>query len=1632
MAKKSKASKQRRMNLSKKKSRSKRNKRATESIAYESLEPKQLLAAVTVGNTTDVSNGDTSSLTALINDDGGDGISLREAIAATNSTSGEDTITFDTGLTGQTITLGGSQLVINDSVTIQGLGADQLTISGNDDSRIFLFGSVDAATYTIADITLTDGEVARGDEPSPQTGGAIALNNPGDTLIIQRSVISDSAANGGGAIIISGDGAELRISDSALINNEANFSGSAILTGGNVDVEIVNSTISGNASLNNLGALTVQTAGTQSGAMTLRNVTVANNTGNGLQTITGTNSTSTFTIGNSILADNGNANFAGGGSGAIFTSLGHNVFDDESVPTPMAGDQVNTDPLLEPLNDNGGPTPTHGLGLSSLAVNMGSNALAVDADGNALVNDQRGDGFARILFDTVDVGAFESSFEPFMELPSLVVTTTLDADDPTDSLTSLREAIDFANMTPGEDTITFNASVFTGGDNSVIRLTQGELVITDSLIIDGASASDVLITGDADDDDITVGDTNITDVSASFGETAGDDDDMLDDNSRVLNFSGSTGNLTLTNLTITGGRTIGDSEEGGGIRFDSDDALSLFNSTVSGNSTTGTAADGGGIYSNSGSVSLSNSTLSGNSSGDNGGGIYSFSGSVSLFNSTLSGNSSGDDGGGIRTSSGSVSLSNSTLSGNSSGDDGGGISSYSGSVSLSNSTLSGNSSGDDGGGIYTDDSTVLIVNSTITGNSASGQGGGISLYADNFNDDERLTLHNSIVAGNTDNGTAPDVLAVGDVVNDLIVENSLIGDTTGSGITSATGTGNILNQAALLGPLSDNGGPTQTHALLSGSPAIDAGNDLLAVDADMTALTTDQRGGDSDRIFDDPTAPGSSVDIGAFELHAVLVDNAIDEDDAVTSAGDVSLREAIGLVQADPTLDTITFAGDAFTSPNSVIRLTLGELEITNSLSIDGTSVGGVVITGDADDDDVTISGSNITDVSASFGETAGDDDDMLDDNSRVLRFSGSTGNLTLTNLTITGGRTTGGSASGGGIRFDSDGALSLFNSTLSGNSTTGTAADGGGIRTSSGSVSLSNSTVSGNSSGDNGGGIYSFSGSVSLSNSTLSGNSSGDDGGGIRTSSGSVSLSNSTLSGNSTTGTAADGGGIRTSSGSVSLSNSTVSGNSSGDDGGGIFSFSGSVSLSNSTLSGNSSDGDGGGIRTSSGSVSLSNSTLSGNSTAADGGGIFSTSGSVSLSNSTLSGNSSGDDGGGIYTDDSTVLILNSTITGNSASGQGGGISLYADNFNDDERLTLHNSIVAGNTDNGTAPDVLAVGDVVNDLIVENSLIGDTTGSGITSATGTGNILNQAALLGPLSDNGGPTQTHALLSGSPAIDAGNDLLAVDADDNPLLTDQRGVGFERIQDGGSGTATVDIGAFEFDDSFLLGDVNIDGEVNFLDISPFVSLLSNSEFLNEADTNRDGKVDFLDITPFVALLSSEANSPASSPSTAAATSSGSAAKFKAFVAEPDVVSEAPLVSVAEPEAQGPLVLVDDSLVSAVVAKSELAESETKVASATPIDTFIGPVAVATDRYRFLGDRISSSRGFEGDGPLVKRATLTGFAKRVDLSNDARDHQLSAKVSTERSFATAAELFDAQPESLDEVFDIEFDDALAGLV
>ena len=220
-------------------------------------------------------------------------------------------------------------------------------------------------------------------------------------------------------------------------------------------------------------------------------------------------------------------------------------------------------------------------------------------------------------------------------------------------------------------------------------------------------------------------------------------------------------------------------------------------------------------------------------------------------------------------------------------------------------------------------------------------------------------------------------------------------------------------------------------------------------------------------------------------------------------------------------------------------------------------------------------------------------------------------------------------------------------------------------------------------------------------------------------------------------------------------VSNTTLTGNSAGRAGAihnnAVF-VGGSAMLrvSNCTLSNNSSSYAGGGIYNSAGNLQISNCTLSGNSASANGGGIYSEydQAEVRITNSTLSGNSAGS-GGGIYCQDDATVTVGNTLLKSGASGE----NIYNAARFVSRGHNLSNDAAGG--DNGTGP-----GGLLNQP---------------------GDIRNTNPQIGPLADNGGPTKTMALLSNSPAIDAGNDA-------NAPPRDQRGY----LRNG-----TSDIGAFEF-------------------------------------------------------------------------------------------------------------------------------------------------------------------------------------------------------------------------------------------
>jgi hypothetical protein len=274
--------------------------------------------------------------------------------------------------------------------------------------------------------------------------------------------------------------------------------------------------------------------------------------------------------------------------------------------------------------------------------------------------------------------------------------------------------------------------------------------------------------------------------------------------------------------------------------------LILNSATISGGSRPG-GGGGGGIY-NQGTLTVQNSTISGNSADSaRGGGINNY-GTMTMQNSTLSGNSAGARGGGIQNW-GTLTVSSSTLSGNSATLVGGGIANA-GTLTMQNSTLFGNSA-DTGGGI-SNQSTLTVSNSTLSGGSASSGGGGI------HNLSNVVTVQNSIVAMQAA-GVADCSIGSGTLTS--------LGYNIESGTSCGfTGTGDqqsVSSASLALGALANNGGPTQTRALGFGSVALDhIPVGALEANGCGVTVTTDQRG--LPRAAG-AGAGGSACDVGAYE-----------------------------------------------------------------------------------------------------------------------------------------------------------------------------------------------------------------------------------------------------------------------------------------------------------------------------------------------------------------------------------------------------------------------------------------------------------------------------------------------------------------------------------------------------------------------------------------------------------------------------------------------------------------------------------------------------------------------------------------------------------------------------------------------
>lgn len=412
---------------------------------------------------------------------GGD-LSLREAIALANS---GNTITFDSSLSEGTITLSQGELLIDQSLNIDGLDSG-ITVDANQQSRVFNID--DGNDQTNLDVSL-DGLTISGGSANRQT-------SPGDT----------NPSNFGGGI---SNRENLNLNNSQVTGNDAVAGGGGILNAAGM-LTIENSTISDNSSnsgrvgapgggiLNESGELTInnstisQNSAFQSGAIATRGETSINNStiSDNQATVFAGGISGSADITSSIVADNSNNNNTGTNNlSGEFTSGGNNLIADGDGATGFTngknGDIVGTtenpiDPQLGELQDNGGATPTQELLAESPAIDAGSNP-------NNLATDQRGEGFDRTVGDGTDIGAYE--VQTIINNMDIVGTNNRDILRGTPSGDRIfgLDGDDFIQGLDGNDSI--------DGGNGSDRILSGSGINT---IIDG-SGDDILL-GGADGD----------------------------------------------------------------------------------------------------------------------------------------------------------------------------------------------------------------------------------------------------------------------------------------------------------------------------------------------------------------------------------------------------------------------------------------------------------------------------------------------------------------------------------------------------------------------------------------------------------------------------------------------------------------------------------------------------------------------------------------------------------------------------------------------------------------------------------------------------------------------------------------------------------------------------------------------------------------------------------------------------------------------------------------------------------------------------------------------------------------------------------------------------------------------------
>ncbi|MBX0327052.1 hypothetical protein K2Z83_05060 [Oscillochloris sp. ZM17-4] len=511
------------------------------------------------------------------------------------------------------------------------------------------------------------------------------------------------------------------------------------------------------------------------------------------------------------------------------------------------------------------------------------------------------------------------------------------------------------------------------------------------------------------------------------------------------------------------------------------------NATLDGVTISGGNANGGGMNSNGGgmlnissSLMLSNITFSSNSAADRGGGLYNSSSSPTLTNITFSGNNA-LVGGGMGNAGSNPTLTNVIFSSNSATSQGGGLYNESSSPTLINSIFSGNSSAWIGGGLSNGGGSPTLRNVTISGNSASTAGGGMSNLSS-----ANPQIYNSIIWGNT----APSGATLYNNTSTPSISFSLVQYSGGSAAwNSAFGTnggGNLDTDPLFVDAGADN------LRLLSGSPAIDVGNNALVIAA------TDLDG--------NPRIVGSAVDMGSYEYGRVRY----------VSASAVGANDGSSWANAYTDLQSALAAAsgeDIWVAAGTYKPTTGADRNATFQLKSGVAIYGGFAGTETARDQRdwaanlVTLSGDLLGNDNGTIADT---EPTRADNSCHVVRSSSVSATAILDGVTISGGNANCGAWPGylgGGMFNVTNGSPTLSNVTFSGNS----ANIGSGMTNYSGSSPIvSNVIFSGNSASGYAGAMYNNYSSPTLSNVAISGNS-----GGISNTVSSPTIRNSIIWGN-------------------------------------------------------------------------------------------------------------------------------------------------------------------------------------------------------------------------------------------------------------------------------------------------------------------------------------------------------------------------------------------------------------------------------------------------------------------------------------------------------------------------------------